>query len=110
MDTLQGAAIDIMPSDNWYGETLVTITVSDAVNTHDSTSASFMVTVVSDGVEYGCTDSSATNFDSKANTDDGSCAYEVGTTEPPKVEKSSSGSMAWLLLLTPFLLFRKRVK
>ena len=43
-----------------------------------------IVSFILDAVEYGCTDSSASNFDQDANLDDGSCNYD---------EQSSEGSL-----------------
>ena len=43
-----------------------------------------IISFILDAVEYGCTDSSASNFDQDANLDDGSCNYD---------EQSSEGSL-----------------
>ena len=62
----------------------------------------FDLTVISDGIELGCTDAAADNFDVNANTDDGSCIY-------PEEEKEDSGSLGYLmLLLLPLLHARRR--
>ena len=45
-----GALVDIIPEQNWYGDTLVTVSVADATNSNDVASASFMLTVTSDGL------------------------------------------------------------
>ena len=49
-----------------------------------------VVSFIREDIEYGCTDSSASNFDQNANLDDGSCNYD---------EQSSEGgfiAMPWL--------------
>ncbi|WP_144210729.1 S8 family serine peptidase [Shewanella donghaensis] len=46
-----GSMVDIMPDSDWHGSTMVTVTVSDAENSNDMVSSSFMLTVTSDGVE-----------------------------------------------------------
>ncbi|WP_428619116.1 S8 family serine peptidase [Shewanella sp.] len=46
-----GSEITITPEENFYGEVEVTVTVSDVENPADAASTSFMLTVVSDGVE-----------------------------------------------------------
>lgn len=101
-----GSTVTITPEANWYGETEVTVTVTDGVVATDKTSKTFMLTVLSDGVEpdvSGCMDSSASNFDSAATVDDGSCII------PVQEEKSSSGgSMAWISLLLLPLVIRRR--
>ncbi|MCL1046497.1 GlyGly-CTERM sorting domain-containing protein [Shewanella electrodiphila] len=56
-----------------------------------------MLTVTSDGIENGCTDSDATNYDANANTDDGSCAFPVEQVAEEK-KSSSGGSLGWLAL------------
>lgn len=96
-----GSTLTITPNANWHGQTEVTVTVSDNVFKNDSVSQSFMLTVVSDGVELGCTDSSATNYNADANSDDGSCTY-------PVEKKKSSGSLLWLLGLTGLFFIRRR--
>jgi len=99
-----GSVVTITPSANWHGDTEVTVTVTDNIFTNDRVSTSFLLTVNSDGVELGCTDSSATNFDASANSDDGSCKFPVAE----ESNKSSGGSMAWLLLtLLPLVASRK---
>lgn len=93
-----GTSFDLIPEPNWYGETLVTVTVSDNAFPNDATSTSFMLTVTSDGIEYGCIDSAASNYDPNANTDDGSCTYPA---PPAEQEQDSSGgttSVPMLLL------------
>ncbi|MCG9732572.1 GlyGly-CTERM sorting domain-containing protein [Pseudoalteromonas shioyasakiensis] len=67
---------------------------------------------MSDGEELGCTDSSATNYDESANTDDGSCTFPeavIPETEVEKDKKSSSGSFGWLLLaVAPLMALRRK--
>ncbi|QSX36354.1 S8 family serine peptidase [Shewanella sedimentimangrovi] len=104
-----GSKVDITPDADWHGETLVTITVSDAANSSDTASASFMLTVLSDGIEKGCMDSNATNFDANANTDDGSCQYPAPPAAPVTPESSGGGSLGWLSLgLLSLLGLRRR--
>lgn len=102
-----GATFDIIPNENWHGTTEVTVTVSDVNQPTDMAVTKFMLTVHSDGVEYGCTDSSATNYDSDANEDDGSCKYEETTTEPEPTS-SGGGSTHWPLLLILLLMIGRR--
>ena len=40
-----------------------------------------VVSFIRDDIEYGCTDSSASNFDQDANLDDGSCNYDEQSSE-----------------------------
>lgn len=101
-----GATFDIIPDENWHGQTEVTVTVSDANQPTDMAVTKFMLTVHSDGIEYGCTDSSATNYDPDANEDDGSCKYEE-TTEPEPTS-SGGGSTHWPLLLILLLVMGRR--
>ncbi|WP_198781979.1 S8 family serine peptidase [Shewanella putrefaciens] len=99
-----GAQVTITPEANWHGETTVTVNVADSVNPTDAAVQSFALTVVSDGVELGCTDSGATNFDPAANKDNGSCAFPAAETPA----SSGSGSMGWfVLLLLPFIYTRR---
>ncbi|PKG76787.1 peptidase S8 [Shewanella sp. GutCb] len=46
-----GSMVDVMPDSDWHGSTMVTVTVSDAANSNDMVSSSFMLTVTSNGVE-----------------------------------------------------------
>jgi len=46
-----GSMVDVMPDSDWHGSTMVTVTVSDAANSNDMVSSSFMLTVNSNGVE-----------------------------------------------------------
>ncbi|MBS3797021.1 S8 family serine peptidase [Pseudoalteromonas sp. BDTF-M6] len=102
-----GSTVTLTPTAHFHGETEVTVTVHDSVNSSDMSSTSFLLMVESDGEELGCTDASATNYDASANTDDGSCTYPVEVT-PPEKAKSSGGSMAWMLLLfMPLALLRR---
>lgn len=102
-----GSTVDITPDANFHGDTTVTVTVADINFPNDMQTTSFNLTVVSDGIELGCTDSTATNYDATANSDDGSCQYPVAATPPPAV-KSSSGSMFYLMLSSLLLMFRFR--
>lgn len=65
---------------------------------------------MSDGIEYGCTDSGATNYDANANTDDGSCQYPAPapTPEVEEPQSNSSGTMYWIFLTLLCLLQRRR--
>jgi len=102
---VSGSVVTITPTANWHGDTEVTVTVTDNIFNNDRVSTSFLLTVNSDGVELGCTDSSATNFDANANSDDSSCKFPVAE----QANKSSGGSMAWLLLtLLPLVASRKK--
>ncbi|QSX28697.1 S8 family serine peptidase [Shewanella cyperi] len=94
-----GAGFDLIPEANWYGETRVTVTVADNAFPNDAMSTSFMLTVTSDGIEYGCTDSSATNFDGNANTDDGSCTYPAPPASAPAKDTSGGTTSVPALLL-----------
>ncbi|WP_223668599.1 S8 family serine peptidase [Kangiella shandongensis] len=87
-----GDTFDIIPDENWHGTTEVTVTVSDVNQPTDSASTKFMLTVKSDGVEYGCTDSSATNYDPDANEDDGSCQYTEEDTDDGSGDDSDGES------------------
>ncbi|WP_281213194.1 S8 family serine peptidase [Shewanella insulae] len=49
--TVDGDSFSITPDADWYGETLVTVTVHDMAYPSDAASTSFMLTVNSDGVE-----------------------------------------------------------
>ncbi|WP_269373904.1 S8 family peptidase [Shewanella colwelliana] len=93
---VEGDSITITPDADWFGETMVSVTVHDMAYPSDAASTSFMLTVSSDGIENGCTDSSATNYDANANTDDGSCTFPA----PPVEDNTSSsgGSLGWLAL------------
>ncbi|KGJ87858.1 S8 family serine peptidase [Thalassotalea sp. ND16A] len=100
-----GSSVTLIPNAHYHGETEVMVKVSDNVNMTDSAVTVFNLTVESDGVELGCTDSSATNFDANANSDDGSCQAPV---EPEK-KKSSGGSFGWLMFgLLPLVSLRRK--
>ncbi|QDP02338.1 S8 family serine peptidase [Thalassotalea sp. PS06] len=102
---VDGDMFNLIPNADFHGETMVTVTVRDNEHASDAASTSFMLTVISDGIEKGCTDSNATNFDSNANEDDGSCEYP----EPPGQEKKKSGgAMYWLLLILAGAMVRRR--
>lgn len=98
-----GAKVTITPKTNWFGETMVTVKVADSVNSTDVTTQSFKVTVNSDGIELGCTDKAATNYNPKANQNDGSCRIAVVATKP-----KSGGAFAWFALLLLPLALRRR--
>ncbi|MFY8274586.1 S8 family serine peptidase [Pseudoalteromonas sp. SSDWG2] len=105
-----GSTVTLTPTAHFHGETAVTVSVHDSVNNTDMSSTTFMLMVESDGEELGCTDPAATNYDASANTDDGSCTYPVQVT-PEDTAKSSSGSLAWMLLmLLPFAVVRRKVQ
>ena len=64
---------NFISSTGWYYDTLVTNVGCDSI-------ASLYLTIVTC---YGCTDPIALNYDSTANTDDGSCLYAIyGCTDP----------------------------
>lgn len=92
VETASGATLTVTPKANYHGKSEVTVTVADIDVATDKATTSFMLTVNSDGIELGCTDSTATNFDSTANKDDGSCTF------PAEEKKKSSGSFGWLML------------
>lgn len=85
-----GSKVTITPDANFHGSTDVTVMVADVENPTDKASTSFKLAVVSDGIEKGCTNSAATNYNPGANTDDGSCQLPATAQEP--TSKSSGGS------------------
>jgi subtilisin family serine protease len=100
-----GSVVTITPDAHWHGETIVTVKVTDSINPTDAAVQIFALTVVSDGIELGCTNSSATNYNPEANSDDGSCTFP-----PVKAPASSSGgSMGWFVLLVLPLVFTRRI-
>lgn len=104
-------SFNLIPEPHFFGETLVTVTVHDKANPSDKISQEFLLTVESDGIELGCTDSAATNYDANANKDNGSCEYPVKVTPDTEVEakSSSSGSFGhFIVLLLPLLALRRR--
>ena len=103
-----GSAVSIVPNANWHGTTEVTVTVTDNVFDNDVATTSFMLTVVSDEIELGCTDSAATNFDLNANSDDGSCTFAAPIVDPE--ESSSGGSMGYLAFLMMSFAIARRNK
>lgn len=103
-----GSTIDIVPDVNFHGETEVTVTVADAVYANDQSSTTFMLTVMSDGVEFGCTDSTATNYDANATDDDGSCTLPVAEAPVPEVKSDGGGSMGIALILLSLLSIGRR--
>ncbi len=85
--TVDGDTVTITPEQYFHGDIEVTVTVQDIENPADAVSSTFNLTVVSDGED----------------------APVVVTPEPEaKPEKSSSGSLAWLLLLSPLALLRRK--
>ena len=107
-----GSTVTITPAAHFHGDIDVTVKVSDSVNPTDAAMSSFVLSVMSDGEELGCTDSSATNYDESANTDDGSCTFPeavIPEAEIEKDKKSSSGSFGWLLLaVAPLMALRRK--
>jgi len=103
--SVNGMSFMVSPTTDWYGESEVTVSVYDVANPQDSASTTFMLTVNSDGIELGCTDSAANNFNASANTNDDSCSYTETATK-----KSSGGPFSWLLiLLMPVVLVRRKL-
>lgn len=98
--TVSDKAFSITPNANFYGDIPVTVTLTSG---DKSLTAEFTLSVLSDGKELGCIDPTATNFDSSANTDDGSCEYE-------EIEEADeSGSFGYIaLLMLPLLALRRR--
>ncbi|WP_372871663.1 S8 family serine peptidase [Shewanella sp.] len=84
-----GSTFSITPEKDFHGEVEVTVTVSDVENPSDAASTSFMLTIVSDGVEPVAT---------------------TPTPEPEPLKKSSGGSTApvSLLLLGLIAALRRR--
>lgn len=103
-----GAKVTITPDANWHGETMVTVKAADSINPTDAAVQSFVLTVVSDGIELGCTDSGATNFNPAATKSDGSCKFPAAVT-PPSPASSSGGSMGWFVLLLLPLVYTRRI-
>jgi len=85
-----GSVVTITPDANWHGETMVTVTVADASVASDKAMQTFALTVNSDGVEP---------------------VVATPPAPPEKVEqKSSSGSLSWLMLLVASLTLSARRK
>jgi hypothetical protein len=72
----------------WY---TLEFDVSDANGNSDSATQSIYV---AQPTVWGCTDSSAINFDPNANTDDGSCEYNAGCTTPGYDNYDSSATVS----------------
>ncbi|KTG19042.1 peptidase S8 [Pseudoalteromonas sp. XI10] len=108
---VDGMSFNLIPDAHFYGETMVTVTVQDKANPADKVSKEFLLMVESDGVELGCTDAAATNYDATANEDDGSCEFASQVTPETEAEtkSSSSGSLGhFIVLLLPLLALRRR--
>lgn len=87
-----GAMIDIMPAQDFHGETMVTVTVSDNLFPNDKSSTSFMLTVNSDGV------------------DPTPPATPESPVEPAPEPESDSGSLGFLSLTVLALIGLRRKK
>ncbi|MEK0161252.1 S8 family serine peptidase [Pseudoalteromonas piscicida] len=83
---VNGDNVTIQPETDFYGNTNVTVTVSDIENPSDRASTSFNLKVISDGKEPPV------------------------VIKPEPETKSSSGSLAWLLLFGPIAWFRNRLR
>ncbi|WP_259649632.1 S8 family serine peptidase [Shewanella sp. MBTL60-007] len=83
-----GSTFDITPNADFWGETMVTVTVSDNLYPNDAASQSFMLTVTSDGVE----------------------PTPPPVAEEPAPESNSGGSLGWLALLALGLVSLSRRK
>ncbi|MDN3653360.1 S8 family serine peptidase [Thalassotalea ponticola] len=108
-----GSQVILTPDTGYYGATEVVVKVYDSVNPSDFASGSFMLYVESDGIELGCTDSSATNFDENANTDDGSCEYpatEISGKSPDSDSSGGSQSIFALMALLIMTTLRRRIR
>ncbi|BDF96225.1 S8 family serine peptidase [Pseudoalteromonas sp. KAN5] len=97
---VDGMSFSIEPTAHFFGNIPVMVTLTSGAK---SLTTEFTLSVISDGIELGCTYPEATNFDPDANSDDGSCIY-------PEVEdEEDSGSFGYLmLLLLPLLNVRRR--
>jgi len=100
-----GSSITITPDSDWHGETMVTVTVRDNVFANDLAATSFMLTVVSDGVEPV---SPEIPDEPKAN--DPEVPSEPEAPEPTLPEEpietppeETGGSMNWMLLILVLL-------
>lgn len=82
-----GATVTITPEANWYGETLVTVKVADALVPSDMAEQTFLLTVNSDGVEPA--------------------PVVVPTTPEKKTSGGSMGIMLLTMLALSILLRRK---
>ena len=97
---VDGMSFSIEPTAHFFGNIPVNVTLMSG---EKSLTTDFTLSVISDGIELGCTYPEATNFDPEANSDDGSCIY------PDVEDKDDSGSFGYLmLLLLPLLNVRRR--
>ncbi|MFY8274735.1 S8 family serine peptidase [Pseudoalteromonas sp. SSDWG2] len=83
---VDGDTVTITPEQYFYGDIEVTVKVADIENPSDAQSTTFTLTVISDGEE----------------------APVVVEPEAPVEKKESAGSLAWLLLLSPLALLRRK--
>ncbi|WP_440875828.1 S8 family serine peptidase [Thalassotalea sp. PLHSN55] len=105
-----GSTFTVTPDANWYGETQISVTVYDMAYPEDKDTATFTLTVLSDGINLGCTDSSATNYDDKATTDNGTCEYPPASKpSTPAKSTSSGGTYGWMMLLVLSLFAARKV-
>ncbi|MBR9727930.1 S8 family peptidase [Shewanella intestini] len=102
-----GSTFTVTPAANFYGETEVTVTVYDTASPTDMVSKSFMLTVISDGVELGCTDPAATNYDENANQDSGDCTYPADDAEEES-SNDSGGAVHWIFALFILMAINRR--
>ena len=115
---VSGSSFNLIPATNFHGKTLVTVTVQDNEHSGDAAATSFMLTVVSDGEEPGCTDIEAENYDENATVDNGSCTYPEPEPEPepqpepeqPKKKKKGGSTGSFLLGLLVMLGLVRRVR
>ncbi|WP_421420033.1 S8 family serine peptidase (plasmid) [Pseudoalteromonas lipolytica] len=99
-----GAVVTIVPEQDWAGETVVTVVVTDSMNSADKASTRFVLSVDI----AGCTDSAASNYNPVANKSDDSCTYPVAEDITEKVKKSSSGAMHFIMIFMGLLFLNRR--